>query len=921
MKRRVALLSVSALAITGLAATTAPSTSATPTRVDTTKAVWNPGPEDHYVNSVDAAIDTSALPDDPAKAAALKAQNERNAATKRKNSDGNPRAAAQLKELEAEAGRTGKSPAEIKAERSGKPADATQNAKLLTVLVEFNDQANDDFSGYKRPTSVSDPTCVTEPPGTVKNGPLHNQLPNPALNPNDNNTQWVPNFDQAHYNKMLYSKEGITERMRTDLKGPDGKPGISLAGQTMRNMYEEMSAGKYSVSGEATSWIKVPHSEAWYGAGACGNAQQDNSGSPQNPLGAQQLAIDAVDQLAKSQPSFPWADYDKEDPGDADHDGNTQEPDGVVDHLVLVHAGKDKSAGGGAEGTYAIWAHASTVLFGHQVPGSNIKIANYIVQPEDSGVGVFAHEFGHDLGLPDLYDNFSGGQTDLNFWDLMSAGSHTGPLFQSQPAHMGIWDKYALGWLTPDLVKVGDRPKVATLGQAAKTPKGTSRGIRVNLPNKQVAVGKPHGGNGMWYSGQDQAWSDVRIERNIAVPAGSDVKFWMWNDYVIEQDWDFGFVEVSTDNGATWKQLAVKDEAGALVSTPADYPDPQKNLATFRKTSGLTGSSNGWRHDNVDLTPYAGQNIKLRLDLNTDAAFMEKGWFADDFSLTNGGTTVWSDDVEQGDNGWTAIKGTNAITKGEGWGRTNGTFEREQYYLLEWRNLSGFDEGLKYAYTAGENGKTNRVPYNAPGMLVWLRDNEYQNNGVNFNINNGPSWGPKGELLIVDSHPDPLRFSGDAAAQFPKPDPNTPGIESKNVFGNLGSRSQSANAAFGFTKTTPFTDCIPGTKYCTSFEAQKPVTLFTDTVGWAPGTEMYKGRALPKDRYGSAVVPAKAPYTTKVTKADGTPDKDAFGKLFHGSELGTGNPGFDKGYGVTVLPVVPLPGGSGAVVWILPAQK
>ncbi|MYV98249.1 M6 family metalloprotease domain-containing protein [Streptomyces sp. SID3343] len=883
--------------------------------------MWNPGPEDHYVNSVDAAIDTSNTPGDSAAAAKLQAQKERVAANERKNADGNPRAAAQIKELEAEAGRTGKSPAQLRAERSGKPVDAKQTAKLLTILVEFNDKANDDFSGYKRPTSTADPTCVTEPPGTVKNGPLHNSIPNPALDPNNNSSQWIKDFSKSYFDKMLYSKEGVTERMRTDLKGPDGKPGVDLKGLTMRNMYEEMSSGKYSVSGQATDWIKVPHSEAYYGAGACGNIPQDNSGSPQNPRGAQELAVDAVNVLAAQQPNFPWADYDKEDPGDADHDGNTQEPDGVVDHLVLVHAGKDKSGGGGAEGTYAIWAHASTVIFGHQVPGTNIKIANYIVQPEDSGVGVFAHEFGHDLGLPDLYDNFSGGDTDLNFWDLMSAGSHTGPLFQSMPAHMGIWDKYALGWLTPDVVKVGDGVKVKTIGQAAKTPKGTSQGVRVNLPNKDVVVGKPHGGNGMWYSGNDQAWSDVRIERDITVPAGSDVKFRMWNNYVIEQDWDFGFVEVSTDNGTTWKQLAVHDDAGNLVSTPADYPDPQKNLASFRKTNGLTGSSNGWRHDSVDLAAYAGQNIKLRLDLNTDAAFMEQNWFADDFSLTVGADTVWSDDVENGDNGWTAIKGTNAITQGNGWGRTNGTFSREQYYLLEWRNTSGFDEGLKYAYTGGENGKTERVAYNAPGMLVWLRDNEYQNNGVNFNINNGPSWGPKGELLIVDSHPDPLRYSGDAGAAFPKPDPNSAGIESKNVFGNVGVRVQSANAAFGFEKTTPFKSCLNGTTLCNTFGAQAPVTLFSDTLGYAPGTELYKGRVLPKDRYGSAVVPARAPYTTKVTTSTGTLDRLNFGKDFHGSQLGTGNPGFANSYGVNALPLFPLPHNSGVVVAITAARK
>ena len=147
-------------------------------------------------------------------------------------------------------------------------------AKLLTILVEFNDEANDDFTGVQVPATVSgDRTCA---PGNVQNGPLHNGLPNPAtLAHADNNSMWVPDFSSEFYNKLLYTERGVTERVRTDLTGPDGKAGISLAGLTMHNMYLEMSKGAYTVDGAATPWITVPHSEGWYGASVC---HQDDDG-------------------------------------------------------------------------------------------------------------------------------------------------------------------------------------------------------------------------------------------------------------------------------------------------------------------------------------------------------------------------------------------------------------------------------------------------------------------------------------------------------------------------------------------------------------------------------------------------------------------------------------------------------------------
>lgn len=840
----------------------------------------------------------------------------------RKFTSGNPAAGRILAAREAQAVKTGRNPAEWM-----KKADQTRTAKLLTVLVEFNDQANDDFSGFRRPRTTNSGAndCVTEPPGTLKNGPLHNNIPDPATLPHkDNNSFWVENFSTEHFNKMLYTDTGITERVRPDLKDPrDGKPGIDISGFTMKKMYEEMSKGAYSVTGSAVGWIKVPHSEAWYGAGACGAAPQDMSGHPDNELGAQQLAIDSVNALAQAQPDFPWADYDLEDISDSDGDGNHVEPDGVIDHLVLVHAGKDKSADGGAEGTYAIWAHSSAVAGGYKVPGTDKKISNYIVQPEDSGVGVFAHEYGHDLGLPDLYDTSGQASSAVDFWDLMSSGSHSGPIFQSMPSHMGLWDKWVLGWANPKTFNPGDAGQRVTVGQTSRTPKDTEDGVRVNLTSTPLKMIDVHSGANAWWSGLDQDWANLSLTRDLPVPAGTDLKLWMWNNYEIEVDWDYGFVEVSTDGGETWTQQKVHDEAGNEVSTPDDYPDPNKNLATFgNKKYGLTGDTGGaWRHDYVNLTPYAGQTVKLRLSYNTDAAFQMRGWHVDDFQLTNGGTAVWSDDVEGGDNGWVAVGGTFTNTSGQGWTRNNGEREISRFYLAEWRNFDGFDQGLKYAYDTdySRDGawKVQKLAYNAPGLLVWLRDSTYINNNVADTLRNPPSLGPKGSLLVVDSHYEPFRRTGVAAEKDP------------TLNKNLQGRVQTSDAAFGFGRPYPFKECLeaadePFSEYCTDFVGGRAVSAFTDAKTWYPGLEVIDGSLYYRDSDASVVVPSKGDqrYTTRVVNKNGTPATELYGQVAAGSVLGTGNPGDEgKALGVQFKLVKPLLNNLGAVVDVVPPKN
>ena len=181
-------------------------------------------------------------------------------------------------------------------------------------------------------------------------------------------------------------------------------------------------------------------------------------------------------------------------------------------------------------------------------------------------MGVFAHEYGHDLGLPDLYDTASGGDSDVDFWDLMSSGSHSGPIFQSMPTHMGIWDKWVLGWADPVVIEPGAARTRATcnVGQTSRTPKGTADGVKINLPDQDAHP--RHAAQRFERCGTPaptRTGPRTALTRDVAVPAGaSDARFWMWNDYTIEEDWDFGFVEVSTDGGTTWSEQVVKDETG-----------------------------------------------------------------------------------------------------------------------------------------------------------------------------------------------------------------------------------------------------------------------------------------------------------------------------------------------------------------------
>lgn len=147
------------------------------------------------------------------------------------------------------------------------------------------------------------------------------------------------------------------------------------------------------------------------------------------------------------------------------------------------------------------------------------------------------------------------------------------------------------------------------------------------------------------FSGDYAFWSNTDDESDTTLTRGFDfsavsgpltLSYWTWYD--IEEDWDYVYLEVSTNGGVDWD----------ILQTPSSTStDPNGN----NYGSGYTGSSGDWIQERVDLSAYAGQDVLLRFEYVTDANVHGDGLLLDDVSIDEIG---YFTDFEDGADGWEA---------------------------------------------------------------------------------------------------------------------------------------------------------------------------------------------------------------------------------------------------------------------------
>lgn len=543
--------------------------------------------------------------------------------------------------------------------------------------------------------------------------------PNSSITKEETN-MYYDEYPTSHFQDMIFGEDGY--------KGPDGQNLMS-----MKQFYQNQSGGSYDVDGQVHGWYTAKHPASYYG----GNVP-DEDGSDGKP---KELIKEALEHASKDE-SLNLSEYDQWDRDDLDGDGVYNEKDGIIDHIMIVHAGSGEEAGGGKLGTDAIWSHRWSLDLDedgspYTIPGTESGIDNfdgklaaidYTVQPEDGAAGVFSHEYGHDLGLPDEYDTkYTGKGEPVSFWSIMSSGSWAGKVPGTEPTGFGAYMKEMLqeqhggNWQTGTEIEASEFKGSTTELIDESSTKGTNNDvIKVNLPKKSTLLQKPIQGKSAYWSGStDDTQHAMTASVDLTKSEKSELTFKTWYD--IEAGYDYGYVQVSSDDGKTWENVK------GNITTNEDPEGSGQNQG-----NGINGASNGYVDAKFDLSQYKNKKVKLRFAYVTDKAQTGAGWFVDQVKVTADGKERLFDDAEG-----------QAKFELQGFTKSDGNKYDENYYLLQWRNYTGPDKGLQNIKRGG-----NALSFNK-GMNVWYVDKSFSNN----NVKDHPG---QGFISIVDADQNTL---------------------------------------------------------------------------------------------------------------------------------------------------------------------
>lgn len=201
-----------------------------------------------------------------------------------------------------------------------------------------------------------------------------------------------------------------------------------------RQYFYDASFGQYNPKFDVVGPVTVSQKYAYYGA-------NDSYGNDKH---AEQMVYEACLLVDSLYPEIDFSLYDNNG-------------DGEMDYVYVVYAGLGEADGGLAN---TIWPHSYWIQYaGYNLTLDGVKIDKYAcgneknaISKQHDGIGTFVHEFGHVLGLPDLYGTTkSATHRTLGDWDVMDYGTYNND--GNTPPTYSAYERFFFGWLTPTLIK------------------------------------------------------------------------------------------------------------------------------------------------------------------------------------------------------------------------------------------------------------------------------------------------------------------------------------------------------------------------------------------------------------------------------------------------------------------------------------
>ncbi|RYV02476.1 peptidase M6 [Shewanella sp. OPT22] len=496
---------------------------------------------------------------------------------------------------------------------------------------------------------------------------------------------YYDNYTAEHYRGLLFAEAGFV--------GPSGQNLLSA-----HQYFQQASGETFNFTGDVKGWYTASQNASYYGENDPDRNDSDKA--------VGELVKEAVTAAVADMSADELQSYDIEDPYDIDGDGNLNESDGIIDHIMLFHSSVGEEAGGGVIGDDAIWSHrffVDTSTNGYSIPGTSMKAFGYTVQPIDAAAGVCAHEFGHDLGLPDEYDTASskGKGSPVGSWSIMSGGSWAGVIPGAKPtgfspyARSYLQNKFGGNWVNEQVIaldSVANTPRDFQISSAVNND--AINQISLPLPPKAISFKAPYAGEYQYYSGEGHLINNA-MSFDVDLPSESNLLLKMKAHWNIETDFDF--VQIKVDGvavpGNHTKATNITNNARNIVTgDSADIPSSE--------------GENNWVNLEFDLNAYAGRNVTISVSYETDQAVGDYGFVADEILVTAAGETVFANNAEE-------LGNVNL----SGFARTGDTKPgKAARYVVQLRNYQGLDAGLQSESYV-------------PGVLIWLENfNEADNN-------------------------------------------------------------------------------------------------------------------------------------------------------------------------------------------------